>query len=175
MTVTYPEAVTAQGNESYYWVETLAVPSAPTVAELTAGVPIACAMYDGGAVTGETNKGEAPRRVCDDRIREKSGATKYTMADIQYLYNPQGGPAHASNAVKEAMEKGAAGYIVERLGLHAKTTALAATQIVNIFPVLLGEQNRTKTGDRSDEFAEFSITQSADLTGDPIYDVAIAA
>lgn len=175
MTVIFPEATKSLGNTMVVAVATIANMSAPDLSsEINAGTSVigSCFLYADMVATGETNKGTAPTRACEKTEREEFGRTKFSISDIQYVYDPQAG-ATDENKFKDALAPDTELYLVERVGLDAQTTALAAGQKVNVHHVRVGPQNRTKTGDG--EFDEFSITQAVSYIEDPVYDVAIVA
>lgn len=176
MTVLFPEAVKAQGNHSVTVVQTLADMSAPTLIEVnaTGSINVSCFLFGSGgfAATSTTNKGEAPARLCTTETFQEFGNTSYEISDLQYVYSPQEDDTTDANKAMAALTPGTEVYLIERLGLDAKTAAYAAAQKVNVHHVRLGPQNRTKTGDG--EFDQFSITQSVIHIEPPVYDVALA-
>lgn len=174
MSIIFPEATKSLGNTTLVAVVTIADMDAPSLAtEINAGTSVigSCFLYADVVASGETNKGTAPTRACEKTEREEFGRTKYSIQDIQYVYDPQAG-ATDENEFKDLLEPDTELYLVERMGLD-KDTALAAGQKVNVHHVRVGPQNRTKTGDG--EFDEFSITQAVSYIEDPVYDVAIVA
>jgi len=175
--IIFPSAVRAQGMSAVAVVTGGLTKTGPLVAtevKAATSLTISCFVYGGRLdATSETNKGSAPPRMCDDTEREQEGRTKYSLADIQYVYDPQGTDSVDGNKAKVLMAPGAEVWLVERLGLSAKEVDWTAGQRVNLHHVRLGKQRRTQTGD--DEFAEFSITQSVTYLEDPIYDVALVA
>lgn len=176
MSILFPEATKAQGNISVTVAPTLAVPAVPDLStDFASGtVNVSCFLYDNGSiVNATTNKVTANARLCTTEQFQQFGNTVYEVSDLIYVYDPQASGTTDENKAKSALDEGADVYLVERLGLDAQTTALAAGQIVNVYHVRLGKQNRTRQGDA--EAAEFSITQSAILLEPPIYDVTIAA
>lgn len=177
MSILYPDGTPAYGATSVVVALTLADPAAPSIlTDLTAGNSLnaSCFLYSGGEATSETNKGTAPRRICDVSQREQFGSTLFTIADLQYVYAPQGDAVDEGNGLKEMLAPGLELYILTRDGKPAKVENLVATDLVGVHHIRLGPvQNRTKTGD--DEFSEFSITQGAVYIEDPTYDVAIVA
>jgi hypothetical protein len=177
MTVLFPEATKAQGNISVTVAPSVADTSAPSLAtdiNAAGSVNVSCFLYDNGSiVSASTNKVTANPRLCTTEQFQQFGNTTYEVSDLSYVYDPQGVSSADPNKAKEALTEGAEVYLVERLGLDAQNTAYAAGQIVNIYHVRLGKQNRTRQGDA--EAAEFSITQSAILLAPPVYDVAIVA
>lgn len=176
MTVVFPVATKSLGNTSVVAVATIANTSAPSLAtEINASTSVngSCYLYADMVATGETNKGTAPTRACEKTEREEFGRTKYSISDIQYVYDPQAADTTDENLFKAAMAPDTELYIVERVGLDSQTSALAVGQKVNVHHVRVGPQNRTKTGDG--EFDEFSITQAVSYVTDPVYDVAIVA
>jgi hypothetical protein len=176
VTVIFPEATKSLGNTMLIAVATISNMSAPDLSsEINASTSVigSCYLYADMVATGETNKGTAPTRSCEKTEREEFGRTKYSISDIQYVYDPQAAATTDENLFKAALAPDTELYLVERVGLDSRTTALAAGQKVNVHHVRVGPQNRTKTGDG--EFDEFSITQAVSYIEDPVYDVAIVA
>lgn len=174
MSIIFPEATKSLGNTTIIAVETIVSMAAPDLSsEINAASSVigSCFLYADMVAGGETNKGTAPTRACETSEREEFGRTKYSIQDIQYVYDPQAG-ATDENKFKDLLAPNTELYLVERMGLD-KDTALAAGQKVNVHHVRVGPQNRTKTGDG--EFDEFSITQAVSYIEDPVYDVAIVA
>lgn len=176
MTVLYPEATKAQGNISVTVAPTIAAPATPGLStDFASGtVNVSCYLYDNGSiVSATTNKVTANARLCTTEQFQQFGNTVYEVSDLIYVYDPQGSGSSDENKAKAALDEGADVWLVERLGIDAQTTDLTAGDIVNLYHVRLGKQNRTRQGDA--EAAEFSITQSAILLEPPVYDVAIIA
>lgn len=177
MSVLFPEATKAQGNISVTVVATIAITAAPDLSsEINAAgsVNVSCFLYDNGSVVNTTtNKVTANARLCTTQQFQQFGNTTYEVSDLIYVYDPQGGPSADENKAKELLEEGTEVYLVERNGLDAQVTDYAAAQLVNVYHIRLGAQNRTRQGDA--EAGEFSITQSAILLSPPVYDVAIVA
>jgi len=176
MSVLFPEATKAQGNISVTVVASIDDTSAPSLAtdvNATSSVNVSCFLYDNGSVVNATtNKVTANARLCTTEQFQQFGNTTYEVSDLIYVYDPQASGSADENQAKDLLDEGSDVYIVERNGLDARTSAYAAAQLVNIYHVRLGKQNRTRQGDA--EAAEFSITQSAILLEPPVYDVAIA-
>ena len=169
-----PETTRALGTRTVYVVPEadIADPEALTVAAITGGFKATAYIYgDGGMVTGEQQKGQAPKKLAEVKQREQLGVVNETISDIQYSYKPQGDSVDEANAMKEACPQGARVYVIDRLGV-LDDVDLAADQVVNAHLVILGYQNRTKTGD--DDYAEHSITQSA-VTVSSHYDITVTA
>lgn len=176
MTVTFPEAVKAQGNISVRVVQTIADPTAPKLAtEINAAtsVDVSCFLYGGGIGTSTQNKGEAPRRICATDTFQEFGNTTYEVSDLQYAYDPQLALSAAVNKARQILEPGTEVWLVVRLGLAANSEAWAEGQIVDLWHVRLGRQNKTTTGDA--EFDQLSITQGAIVLEPPVEDVALVA
>lgn len=175
MTVVFPTAVKAQGNNSVTVLQTVADPTAPSLATEVNGassVDVSFYLYGGFSPTAEANKGSAPARLGDTIEREEFGRVKTTIADLQYVFDPQADDTDPANAAKAALPEGAEVWLMQRAGLNAKTDDKAVAQKVVMHHVVLGPQNKTQTGD--DEFAEFSITQAVSYLEPPI-DGTIAA
>jgi hypothetical protein len=172
MTVQLPETTKVLGTRSVWVVPTATIPdlSTITVANLTAGFKATCYIYgNGGTVTGEQQRGDAPRKLCEVKTRQNLATITESISDLQYSYSPQGDDADEANEMKEAMTFGTTVVIVDRLGISDETAATIG-DVVNAHRVTLGYQNRTTTGD--DDQAEYSITQGASLDAS-VYDVVL--
>lgn len=175
MTVVFPEGVRSRGNETVIFVTTLADPEAPTVTELTsatAAANISC-FLSGFSPTGAQESAEDVR-LCSEQIFEDPGDVSVSIDNIEYVYYPQAVAADPNNKPYELMKNGVTGYLIDRRGLNARTSALAAAQIVDVYQVRLGEQFRLPV-DPSQQGGKFRITQKPFVTGPYYYDVPIAA
>lgn len=176
MTVLYPEATPAQGNTSVVVVQTIADKNAPKLAtEINAAssVNISCYLYGQLEATSNQNKGTAPNRMCDTVTLEILGNTTYSLAGLEYLFDPQGDAADDPNKAKTTLAPGAEVWLVVRKGLSARNTAYAASQKVDLHHVRLGVQNDVTVGDG--EFAEYAKRQEVVYIEPPIYGVTVAA
>lgn len=156
---TYPAVPTAQGNVKVLFTPT-ADREAPSLAGITAvgSLDVSCFLHRGAwAPAAEANKGSAPARLCDTRQFEKFGLTTESIGDLTYAFDPQGAALSDGVLAYEALVEGTEGYFVERLGIDADTD-FTVGDFVRVIPVVLGPQ--VPTGDTSDEFAEFTVTQA---------------
>lgn len=154
---TFPAGVTAQGNTKVLFTPT-ADREAPSLATLTGtgSLDVSCFLQT-WAPAAEANKGTAPRRVCSKRRFEKFGTTTESIGDLSYVVDPQGAEGSDGKLAYEALTEGTTGYFVERLGKDVDTD-FAVGDFVVVRPVLFGVQ--VITGDVTDEFAEFVVTQA---------------
>ena len=178
MTVLFPEAVKAQGNTSVTVAQTVTTtgPLIATEVNAATSVDVSCFLYSGGAGTSSQNKGAAPDRLCSTDSFEQFGRTTYTVSDLTYVYDPQAEPEDDSNAARTALTEGSDVWLVVRRGLSAQSDPYAVGQLVDLWHVRLGRQNKTTTGgETAGEFDEFSITQTVIVLEPPIEDVALVA
>lgn len=174
MTVVYPEGVRARGNESVLYVAAIADLEAPTVAELTAvGVANISCFLSGFAPQGNQDSVE-DRRLCSEQIFEDPGDVAISIDNLEYVYYPQASAPSPTNKAYEVLKKDVVGYLVDRRGLNARTVAIAAAQLVDIYPIRLGEQFRMPL-DPGEQGGKFRITQKAFVTGPYQYDAVVAA
>lgn len=192
MPVVFPTFTKAKGRRSLVAAIDAPVTGATAVADgtftggtlslaaLTApgnSVNVSCYTFGNtsGALTAEPQRGEAPARACDIVGREEFGRTNFTVANLNYGYDPQGGPQVEANAAKEFLPPLSDRALVERLGKPAKVEDLAIDDIVSVYEVTVSSQNRQPTGD--DDQAENAIDQAAVLAsgGNVYHDVKIVA
>lgn len=173
MTTMLPETTQTLGTRSVWIIPEADVtnPNALTAVVVNGGFKATCFIYgQGGMVSGSQQKGAAPRKLCEVKNREQLGTVQESITDIQYSYKPQADETDPANEMKASMVDGTRVYVVERLGVIDETTATAG-QFANAFLTTLGYRNRTMTGE--DEYAEYSITQSA-VVDETFYDVELA-
>jgi hypothetical protein len=174
VTVVFPDGVRSRGNESVIFVTTLADPEAPTVAELTSttlAANVSCYL-SGFAPNGSQDSAE-DTRLCSEQTFEDPGDVAMSIDNIEYIYYPQAAPADPNNKPYDLMKNGVAGYLVDRRGLNARTVAVAAAQIVDVYQVRLGEQFRMPL-DPGQQGGKFRITQKPFVIGPYYFDVEVA-
>lgn len=173
MTLYAVEGVSAQGNETVIYVPTIAVPTAPTVAELTGGTALNLG-YALRAFSPASEQGTSEDiRLASTQTFENPGRVRKTLDDITYVYDPQAAVPTASNKHYETLKLGVTGWLVDRRGIPA-TTAVAAAQKVDLYPVQFGSQRRVAI-DPSAEGGKFEIIQKPFVVGLVLEDIAIAA
>jgi hypothetical protein len=162
------------GNFSILWVPTIADIDAPSLAtELGASAfDLSCYLLaDGWEFSTDSNKGTAPRRVCQTSQFERFTTSTYKLKDLRYIIQPQAAAASDGKDAFETLTEGLNGYFVERLGMDPDT-ALAAGQFVNVIPVTLGEQTIMGGDGDNDDFVVF---QPVSVRGTPTQNVALVA
>jgi hypothetical protein len=168
MSVVVPTGVPVLGNTSVRWVATIADVNAPKLAtELNAAAPASLdisgyLLAEGWEPGQDAGKATAPRRLAERVAYERFTTTTLQIADLQYVISPQGAAASAGKKAYETLTEGLAGYLVERLGLDAKTSAWAVGQFVNVIPVVLGP--RLIMGGTDDE-SDYTVIQPVSVTG----------
>ena len=173
MTAYFPAAKKAEGNSKVVFVPALVDPDAVTVAEVTGGFDVS------NFITGGNWQPSADQAKGDDRRHgsketfEQLGRTKWTIANLVYVADPQAAPADPDNEAYETFVEGTTGYFLHRLGLDVDTDAVAA-QKWNVYPVELGAQVDTPIA-ADDEFAKLTVTQAVAVTGPVHRDVALTA
>lgn len=175
MTIIMPEGVPTLGNTSVRWVASIASLDAPELDELTATAPasldITCfLMADGWQPGQNVSRGNAPRRLCQRSTIERITSTTQTLGDLSYSFDPQGAQGSDGKKAFEALTEGKQGFLVERLGLDARTDAWAKDDFVNILPVTLGPQLIVAP---TDEAGEYMITQAVSLRSTRVDNVQI--
>lgn len=171
--VTIVPGIPVLGNFSVLWVPTIADTAAPDLSsELTAAFDMSCYLLaDGWEFSTDSNKGTAPRRVCQVSQFERFTTSTYKLKDLRYIIQPQAAAASDGKDAYEALTPGLNGYFVERLGMDPDT-AMAAGQFVNVIPVTLGEQTIMGGDGDNDDFVVF---QPVSVRATPSQNVAIVA
>lgn len=175
MPVVTPDGVQAEGNVAVWFVAGALTTTAPTVAQITAGVQLA-GFIKGGTFTPTADQATGDdRRLASRETYQVLGRVTRGFDDVQYVYNPQElDPAgHADNAAYEALTEGDTGHIVIRWGLDADD-AVAAGQVVDIIPIECGAQRKVGPAE-NDEFARLVVQQRWGVTGPAFVDEVVVA
>lgn len=165
MSVTYPEAVSANGRKKVVILTSEPTSeSAVKVSEIAAGVEATMYFLGNFAPSGSQNKGNGPRRVGERSQLQRLGNATYESPTLAYVHDPQGADADEVNEVKAALDPGTEIWVVERAGLDVET-AFATTQKYRIHHLRTGEQWFAPSGD--DEFAIEQVTQETEYLTPP--------
>lgn len=172
MTIVVPDGVSAAGMEQVWYVPTIAAATGiPTVAEVTAGFPIGCAMTASFNPTGEQEKTE-DLRLCLAEALEAFGRNKFTIDPLEYVYDPQDPTDTTMYEAYATLKQGVTGFLVDRRGVAGRDD-IAAGEFVDVYPVTFGFQNRVPV-DMGAGGQKFRVTQSVALSGAVLQDVAVA-
>lgn len=174
--VVFPTAVKAHGNQSVVIIQTVATPASVSLAtEINAASSVNATMYlfrGSFQPTAETQKGEAPPRLGETKVREEFGDTRYSISDLQYVHSPQAASTDTANKVRAALPEGSTVYVLERLGLSGENVDYAASQKYRLHHIRCGAQVWGRTSD--DQYAEFCINQSVSYVSPPIDGTVVA-
>lgn len=164
--------IDARGKGTVIFVPAIANINAPKLTELNAAgaVNLTCAIY-GWSPSAEQSTVERTK-YCYTATVSSLGAPTYSIEPVIYDYDPQNIEDSDPYGYYAKLTPGTQGYIIDRRGL-TKEVALAAGQIVDIYPVTLGVQGRVPI-DATAEGEKLRITQTFAVSGDPVMDVTIA-
>lgn len=157
----------ANQQEKWVFCTTVASQSAPTAAEVAAGVILASAtVNDLSVVNGFTAKSAFAT------VQGMAGGFKPKLAgsqeaeDSSLVFNEQN--TYAANTIKAALTQGTTGFMI--VSRYTRGTLVATTK-VDVFPVTVGGNNRLHTAD--DSPAQYQVDFS--ITSQPSLDAAVAA
>lgn len=148
--------------ESVFWVPSIAVPTAPTIAELAAGTNI--------TDDARTIAGFSSRATMVDVETLKGGfvpkiSGRKTAQDSAITYAEH--HTFALNVIKAVLVEGLVGFVV--WSRYAKNPVASAK--LDVFPSRIAGNNRTR--DTSNKDAQYVVDFA--LTASPFIDVALAA
>lgn len=138
--IVIPDGVDAEGSLLLLWVPTLADPTKPTFAELTASgvVDISCHLDKGGFKPGADVEKFKIERLCSKNVVEKLGTVTYSIDKLVYIYDVQN-PESEANKAHRALVEGAQGYLVSRWGVDLEEARnLRQTDVIDVHKVELG-------------------------------------
>lgn len=164
-----PPALKHDGMYRVAFCDTIADISAPTVAELNAGLQLSCQITPGGLAREANDERIDDSRLCSTYSTERMGRTSFpgfalTMVHIDTV--AFGSPDDAF----DTLVKGNLGYVVERSD-KSYSEAWAAGDKVKVYPVECGSFNdATPT---ANENQTFTIPMA--VTSDPDRRAVVAA
>ena len=168
MALTIPPGVDAEGRRNIIWTPTASL----SVAILTGATAVEMTCYLSKGVFGlaaETERG-TDERECTKQVFEVLGKDKWTMGDLEYVWEPQATALSPTNKAYDTLKRGTKGFFTLRMGVDSDT-ALAAAQKVWQWPGTVGPQvPKTPEGNASEKF---KITQSVVIDGNITQDAVL--
>jgi len=133
-----PSKKTVLGRTAYWLVPTLTTPI-PLATEInaTGALNVTCYLLgDQAAPSADTGKVELPRLLCETSTTETLDATKVTLPDFRFLWDPQATAVANDKKAWALVKDGFAGYLVRRQNVVSVTDASVTTgQFVDWFQV----------------------------------------
>lgn len=172
-----PSKKVAIGRTTWWAVPTIASLAAPTVAEVNSasGLNITCFLLGNqDGLSADTGKVELERLLCETTTTESLDATKFTIPDFRFVWDPQAGASANDKKAWALLKDGFTGFLVRRQNVISGTdSAVSAAQFVDAAPVIgsIGVPKESAT-DASGIYV-FDITWG--ITGTPSINVAVAA
>lgn len=142
-------------HDGYYlvsFVDDIADISAPTVAELTAGLELECQITPDGLAREASDETVDTSRLCSVFTTMKQGRTSFEVSITLVRLDEE--VVGVTDTAYATLVKRKLGYLVVRDNLPA-TTAWAATQEVEVYPVECG--TRSKANPAANEQQTFTI------------------
>lgn len=156
-----------EGNGTVIWVPTIADPTAPTVAEITAGTPITYDLFGPSGYSLAVTETRRPiTRYTLDQELDAESTVKYALTML-FVFNPQS-PTEAESTIGV---RGTAGYIAHLLGYPNGKTLAADDVITDLVPV----RTARSTVVPATANTEAHKTTSPSITGEVLHDVKIVA
>jgi hypothetical protein len=171
MPLSIPPGVDVNGRRNALFIPT----STLSAATLTStAVELICYLTKGTlGMSAETERGTDDRE-CTTVSTEVLGNTTFSLNDLEYVWEPQDADSDSTtNKAYNALTPNTSGFLIVRQGILAET-ALAAGQIVDVFPVTLGPQIR-KSPEGNNPAEKFKITQPVIVGQGVLFDQVLAA
>lgn len=126
----------ADGNVKIVWVPTLTNPAAPTSTEVTgaSAKELSCYLTADGWTPSLDEQVVTDDRLCSKQTFEQPGRHSRGLV-IKYVENPTD---PTNNVAYVTLAPGTTGFLIERRG-DDQTAALAAADVVNVWPVKAGQ------------------------------------
>lgn len=172
MALVIPPGVDAEGSVLVKFVPTLADPSAPTVVEVNAvgAVDMSCSLTQDGFKPGADTATGTDTRLCSKQVYETKGATTWSIDNLMYVWDPQN-PESDSNKVYAALPEDTTGFLIVRWGKDVEDfPELAADDIVDSFPVIMGPQ----VPQPPEANSKLKVSQKPFVTGSAARDITLA-
>jgi hypothetical protein len=172
-----PQKKTANGKDTWWFVPTIAVKTAPTVTEINSasGLNFTCFLLaEQEGVVGNTAKATLARLLCETSTTEVMDETTWSMSDVQGVFDPQAAAAADGKKAWAKFKDGTTGYFVRRQGVANGTSAdVSEDQFVDVIPVEVGPATPGKTA--TDASGIYSFTCAVSITDNPAFNVEVAA
>ena len=172
MALMVPPGITSMGMVSVLWVDALASPGAPTLAELTsatAALDIGCYIHGEWTVVDAEEEIIEDRRFCSKTVYGDFGEVKVTFDDLRYVIDPQH-PDSITSKASALLTEGKQGFLVLRWGKDNESP-LASGDIVDVYPAKIGRPVKQRGDGKSNLVAKQRLIP----TGEPSIDVTVAA
>lgn len=156
--------IIGDGKERWDWVLSISNPAAPTAAELNAGIRLSQWMTLDGATGFTANTADAPTSSKESKFDTAVNGRR-SLSDPKLRLKKQSG----TDTAHIALSTDATGYLVRRNSLDA-TTAYSASQVVDVFQVMLSQKGKLDQDANMPERYEVPVK----LLADPNFDVAVA-
>jgi hypothetical protein len=127
----------ADGNVATWLVPTIADPSAPTVAEIEAGVDISCYLTTDGFSLTVDQATITDERECSKEVYGKPGSKTWSLT-LTGIDNTNSSNEATHNEFVDAMVEGTPQFVVRRRGVEFDTAVTATTQKVTVIPIEAG-------------------------------------
>ena len=166
-----PASTPSDGYVLYKWVTTIATKTAPSLAtELNAASSLDITCYLKEHWGAETQVEEVEDwRACLRQVLSTPGTQKLTLKPLIITHDVQNA-ASVANKAYAALTPLTSGFIVVRYGIDVDT-ALAASQMVDVFPVTIASKDKVP----AERNSQLKATVSVMLRDTPAYDATIAA
>lgn len=167
----FPTGVASDETVRIWWVPTLANPSAPTVAELTAAtaVDLTCLLTENWGPDYSVEVAEI-KRMCSKTATQRGGAVTYTFPDFIFAYDVQSLATADINKAYAVLVQGAVGYIVLRFAVDVATAPTVADKV----DVWNGQVTAGPLKLAPEANSELKAKSSVVNIGEPQFDVALA-
>lgn len=172
MPTSVPPGVVADGTVSVKFVPAITSLTAPSLAtdlNATGAIDMSCLLTKSGFAPGADTNSISDDRLCSKQVFEDYGTVTYTLAELEYIIDPQNATS-ASNKAYAALPTGTTGYLVVRWGKDVDV-AWAAADKVDIYPVKLGPRVKQPPEANS----KLKARQKPFVTGTVLEDIAVAA
>ena len=135
MAIYSPAGVPSSKNRNAIWVDAIAVPESPTVAELTsstAALDISCWLNSDWESFSATQNKETDERWCGNKF-ESMGDVEYTVGDLVYVVDPQATDTTGTGRASAFLTEGKRGWLVIRRGKNMDLPVIAGDKVDLLF------------------------------------------
>lgn len=170
-----PAGVPSDGSWKVAFVPTIEDPSAPKIAteiKAAGSVDGSCLLTKQGIAIGQNVEKFTDERLCTINVYEQNGAITWSIDDLEFVIDPQGGASSATNKLYALLsgDTGWSGFIVIRAGLFSAND-WTTTDTGWVFPVHIAPPYPLPPEKNTQLRARASVS----VTGEVRRDVSLAA
>jgi hypothetical protein len=157
--------IPSDGNIRVSWVTSIAVITAPTVAELNLGLLLASIATGDGLVAFQPDTADVPTRKLNSTFNSVDVGTISMSGTMLRFYKQSG-----VDTIHNTLVKNAVGFVVIRRSLPSATAWASSQLLQGVYPAKCGQRRWLDVEENTEERYEVPLK----ITAEPAFDAVVA-